>query len=59
MEIINFGYLEQSYAVNKLCEIEVHQPGYIRCIVKKGGEVTKVEWAQKTIAKMVEMACAS
>ncbi len=27
-------------------EIEMNQPGYIRCIVQLGNEVTKVEWAQ-------------
>lgn len=30
---------------NYLCSIEIHQPGYIRAIVTKKGESTKVEWA--------------
>lgn len=27
------------------CVVEMNQPGYIRCIVKKGNNATKVEWA--------------
>ncbi len=28
------------------CELELSQPGYIRCIIKKGQGATKVEWAR-------------
>jgi hypothetical protein len=30
-------------------ELELSQPGYIRAVVERGGEVTKVEWAYDTI----------
>lgn len=34
--------LRNGYSV----EIEMSQPGYIRCLIKKGREATKVEWAR-------------
>ncbi len=27
------------------CQIEMNQPGYVRCLVKKGKNSTKIEWA--------------
>ncbi len=30
---------------NFLCKVEMNQPGYIRCIVSKNNESTKIEWA--------------
>lgn len=28
------------------CQIEMNQPGYLRCLIGKGSEFTKVEWAR-------------